>query len=450
MTNCGKRVEDCSDEELVAELARRRAARGPVDMSAMEEALDEAQLGDRRCMLDTYVARQVATQDTTPKPCPRGGQPARVRALHRTRTVRTVSGTYTIRRHQHYCEPCQHGFHPLDPILGLPDEGEVIAYMERRVFDFGVNEPFVQAAARWNVHYPVSISDGLVRAVVERVGRCVEGAEATGLQQTLRASPVTPSALVVVQTDGSMLPTRGEQAWHEAKLAVLYREEHHVAADDTVRGQVTEARYIAVLGTQDVFRPALDEGLQAERVEEAATVAWLGDGAPGNWSLAEELCPRAVQILDWMHVAEHASDCGKAVLGDADPLVTLWQRSIEGRLWTGAVATICEELAACVAEATPAQRTALEDLHRYYTTNADRMRYAEFRERALPIGSGTVESGHRHVFQDRMKRAGQHWDVAHGHRLVQLRAAYKTAGPERVYAAIRSAPRRTPEQARAA
>jgi hypothetical protein len=49
-----------------------------------------------------------------------------------------------------------------------------------------------------------------------------------------------------------------------------------------------------------------------------------------------------------------------------------------------------------------------------------------------------------------MKRAGQHWEVEHGRRMVLLRAAYKTAGPDRVYAAIHAAPRRTPEQARAA
>jgi hypothetical protein len=450
MTSSGKRFEDCTDEELVAELARRRGARGPVDMSAMEEALDAAQLQDRRCMLDTYVAGQVATQDDQPKPCPRCGQPARVRARDRSRTVRTVSGTYTIRRHQHYCASCQHGFYPLDDALGLPDEGEVIAYMERRVFDFGVNEPFAQAAARWNVHYPVPISDGLVRAVVDRVGRRAEGAEAAALQQKLRASPATPSALVVVQTDGSMVPTRGDQAWREAKLAVLYRAEHHVRGESGLRGQLTEARYVAVLGSQNEFRPALDTGLQAERVEAAATVAWLGDGAPGNWTLADELCPHAVQILDWVHVTEHASDGGKAVLGETDPLVAVWQRSIEGRLWQGDVATVCEELTACMVGATPAQREALEDLHRYYSTNAARMRYGEFRERDLPIGTGTVESGHRHVLQDRMKRSGQHWDVVHGHRLVQLRAAYKTAGPERVYAAIQTAPRRTPQQARAA
>src|SRR6266508_2756507 len=117
MTSSGKRVEDCTDEELVAELARRRATHGPVDMSAMEETLDTAQLQDRRCMLDTYIAEQVATQDDQPKPCPRCGKPARVRARDRSRTVRTVSGTYTVRRHQHYCEPCRHGFYPLDRAL---------------------------------------------------------------------------------------------------------------------------------------------------------------------------------------------------------------------------------------------------------------------------------------------------------------------------------------------
>ncbi len=37
-----------------------------------------------------------------------------------------------------------------------------------------------------------------------------------------------------------------------------------------------------------------------------------------------------------------------------------------------------------------------------------------------------------------MKLAGEHWDPARADRLAQLRAALATAGPRRLYAAIRS------------
>jgi len=39
----------------------------------------------------------------------------------------------------------------------------------------------------------------------------------------------------------------------------------------------------------------------------------------------------------------------------------------------------------------------------------------------LPIGSGEVESGHKHVLQKRLKIAGAWWWQRHAERMLQLR-----------------------------
>ncbi len=75
-------------------------------------------------------------------------------------------------------------------------------------------------------------------------------------------------------------------------------------------------------------------------------------------------------------------------------------------------------------------RKAVISLARYFQNNAERMDYSSFKARGLPIGSGAVESSHRHVLQTRMKLAGQHWSPPAAHRMVLLRTAYKTAGPQ--------------------
>jgi hypothetical protein len=90
-----------------------------------------------------------------------------------------------------------------------------------------------------------------------------------------------------------------------------------------------------------------------------------------------------------------------------------------------------------------AQAKALDDLLRYYENNRKRMAYADFRQRGLLIGSGIVESAHRHVIQTRMKKAGQHWSIRGGRQMARLRAAYRTTGPDRFYASIRWAYRMT-------
>src|SRR5258708_37840889 len=100
MESSGKRVEDCSEEELAAELARRRAARARTDMTGMEEAVAQHQQQDGRATLQAAIERHVAAQDDRPRPCPRCGKPARLRARDRARTIRTVTGDYTFARHQ--------------------------------------------------------------------------------------------------------------------------------------------------------------------------------------------------------------------------------------------------------------------------------------------------------------------------------------------------------------
>lgn len=39
----------------------------------------------------------------------------------------------------------------------------------------------------------------------------------------------------------------------------------------------------------------------------------------------------------------------------------------------------------------------------------------------LPVGSGIIEGGHRHVIQARIKKAGAWWTSAHLHAMCQLR-----------------------------
>ena len=66
------------------------------------------------------------------------------------------------------------------------------------------------------------------------------------------------------------------------------------------------------------------------------------------------------------------------------------------------------------------------------------MRYRTLLRMGLPVGSGIVESAHRHVLQVRMKRAGQRWGIQRARRMVRLRAVYRTAGAHHFHRAIRA------------
>ncbi len=61
------------------------------------------------------------------------------------------------------------------------------------------------------------------------------------------------------------------------------------------------------------------------------------------------------------------------------------------------------------------------------------MDYPTHRAAGRVIGSGIVESSHRHVLQTRMKKAGQHWSLDGAEKMARLRAVYRTVGPKRFY-----------------
>lgn len=428
-------LRDLTDAELEAELARRRgAADEAAGGYAVEVALeDEAHVWVAR-RLDAYFSRHEAAQTTAWQACPTCGRRCRVRRKWVARTVRSLHGRHTVRRHYHYCATCQTGWYPLDAILGWPAEGDVTARVEQVVLDLGLHGPFTEAAERFAVHHGGTISEHLVRRVVDRVGRCAVAHPDLGAH--LRPAATTAPTTLVVQLDGSMLPTRGADPWREAKVGLVTRAEHIV--QNKGRGLITEARFVARLGDVAGFKQAVADALRLERADDSARLVVVGDGAAWVWTVADELCPTAVQVLDYPHAVQHAAEAAQILLPPASGLDRLFVATVERELTAGRIDGLIRDLEACAFAARGRDRAALVALVRYYRTHRNRLRYDRFRALGFPCGSGAIESAHRHVLQKRMKLAGQHWDPARADRLAQLRAALATAGPRRLYAAIRS------------
>lgn len=436
-----KGLHDYTERDLIEELARRRADREFRDgmtMSDIEIAAEKLKEDTGPPSIALMLSR-MRPEKPTPKACPRCGKRTPVKARDRERTVRSLSGPITFKRNYHYCEVCRHGFCPVDRLLDLPEQGELTSEMEKRVIDFAINDVYGEAVARWSLHYARPISDNLLRRVVARVGEQCQAVAQGPLQECLKPRPTVAAEVLVVETDGSMLPIRGDEPWKEAKVGVVYR--HDVVERAPIRDT---ARYVAVVGGMGEFAPVLEDVLDVERIDECGAVVWLGDGALSNWRLADQLAADATQILDWYHAVEHAVACGKALLGDDSPWLPVWQQRCEQLLADGNPDALIAQLAACASEIArrrdkQSAQAALDGLVRYYTHNAERMEYAHYRERGFPIGSGAVESAHRHVLQTRMKRAGQRWALRCARRMARLRAAYRTAGAASFHAAVRRA-----------
>jgi hypothetical protein len=59
--------------------------------------------------------------------------------------------------------------------------------------------------------------------------------------------------------------------------------------------------------------------------------------------------------------------------------------------------------------------------HRYLSARADPLNYRQALAEGLPIGSGEIESAHRYVAHQRLKRHGAWWRVEHAESMLALR-----------------------------
>jgi len=423
--------------EALAQILETLGVQGG-NMSEMETAMERLKALVGHAGLEKLL-EELGPETDSSKPCPRCGRKVRIRNSSVARTIESLSGPHTIERNYHYCDNCRLGFYPRDAQLGLPPEGAATLELEKRLADFAVNDSYESCARRWRVHYARPFSATMFQHVAQRLGSRLEHSDIDIAQRALSSGKNKPAKRLYVMNDGGMVPMKNGQ-WREVKLGVLFRDEDHVGGVGNRRGFIERARYVGVLGEQGEFKQALRAALDVERWQRATEVVWLGDGARGNWTMAEVLAPTATQILDIQHAIEHGVDCGKALLGEGSPLLEDWHHRIEQLIYAGDIDAVVTELMECWLETDNAFASkAIGALIGYYRNNESRMAYDTYKARGLMIGSGVIESAHRHVIQSRMKKAGQHWSEEHGARMVGLRAAYSTAGPEHYHAAINRA-----------
>lgn len=167
--------------------------------------------------------------------------------------------------------------------------------------------------------------------------------------------------------------------------------------------------YRAVLGDKETFAPALKVELVRRRVQDAAKVTAVNDGADWIWDLVRRYLPtRRVEVLDWPHALQNLAKAANAAFGEGSEEARTWLDQRKTELWNGERMQV---------------RNALHNLPRRYKERGQairqvigyidghwpRLRYDDFRAEGRPIGSGTVESAAKDVIAWRMKRGGQRW-----------------------------------------
>lgn len=386
-----------------------------LDLEHAEQLTRTVALAIGACVLAAGLAARGTGKAGPRSACACGGQATF--EGYRTKAVQTLVGWITLRRAYYHCAACQQGQTPLDQTLGLQRDSH--SPMVRRLSSqFGALLPFTQAAATLTEAAGIRLSPSTVRVVSEAVGtrrtNLLGQQVAQAWQDGLPIGTAPASARLYVAMDGvRIMSTTG--AGKEAKVGVVVPE--RAGPDGELDRAV--ASYVASFETTATFGPWL--ALEAHRrgLDGAAEVVVLGDGAEWIWNLTAEHFPQATRIVDWYHASERIWELGRALYGETSRRGTVWVERQLALLADGQVRRLVTNWQR--RQCTGAAAVVRDEQVTYFTNQADRMAYDQYRRRGLDIGSGMVESACKYVIGTREKGPGMRWSVAGAQAIANVR-----------------------------
>jgi hypothetical protein len=283
--------------------------------------------------------------------------------------------------------------------------------------DFGCEHSFAKAAESVQEHYGIEIGASAVRTVtLEHAQRAREQLE-KGYAQSFRVLPNVGAEQVIAQTDGTMIRTV-EPGERTGKRPREWKEMRLVAAQAKDSATTT---YGATFGNVEAAGRRLGHCTREAGWGLDSQIHAVGDGA--EWirlQCGEVFGKQGTFLCDFFHVSEYLAAAAESSQGKKK--AKQWRRTQQKRLKRGAVGKVIETLENYLEpEGTPEEDAPVRNAHRYLTNRRDCLDYPRAIELGLPIGSGMVESGHRHVLQARLKKAGTAWLRDHADQIAHLR-----------------------------
>ena len=186
-------------------------------------------------------------------------------------------------------------------------------------------------------------------------------------------------------------------------------------------------------GSLEDFFELLKQYLLSINLDEASEIVFCADGGIGIWPRTEKLInelklSNAKQILDYTH-AKQNMNAVKKIVSDALKLSDKESKKISKQfremLWNGDINGITDLVKKKLIGKRKAPKVALKKLEGYFGEHS-RFQYKTFFDKALPTGSGSIESAIRRVINLRIKGTGLFWSKEHAEKIIFLRALVLT------------------------
>ncbi len=354
---------------------------------------------------------------------------------YRRKAVLTVVGPVSVRRAYYFDKECGIGYCPKDRALDI--EGTSYSSGVRRMISrVGAYRSFALGEGDLEELAGIRVSAKEVERVSEGVGVQMEAfysaqGEAPGSEEII---PIKAIPRMYIGMDGSGVPVvkrevagrkgkgeDGEAKTREAKLGCIFTQRGLDEEGRPVREEGSTS-YTGAIEPVEAFGQRIYEEAKRRGLSQAKEVCVLGDGAPWIWNIADEQFYGATQIVDMYHAREHYWNVAKSCLGQNKEKQYKWAEDRRKELDDGHVEEVIEAIK--ILSRLPGQdKEICEREIGYFEKNRDRMRYADFREHGLFVGSGVLEAGCRTVIGQRLKQSGMHWTVRGANSIIALRCS---------------------------
>ena len=304
---------------------------------------------------------------------------------------------------------------PLPRRLGIAPRGRSVR-LQRVLSDFGCEHSFARAAQSVQEHYGFEIGASAVRGTTLVQAQRARAQMQEQYDQSFRVLPAVGADQVVAQADGTMIRTvepgprkaKRLRQWQEMRLVAAQAQDSCTTVYGATFGSVAETGQRWGHCTRQA-----GWGLNSQ-------IHAMGDGADWIRLQSQEVFgAQATFLCDFFHVSEYL---GEAAPRCRPPQPDAWRRTQQKRLRRGAVSRVMAALEPHREPVgTPEEESPVRNAHRYLTNRLDCLDYPRALRLGLPIGSGIIESGHRHVLQARLKKAGAAWLHDHADRMAHLR-----------------------------
>lgn len=395
----------------------------PRCMSAMEQAATA--LGQRvaQLALSNLIEQSGTGYDRSIRDCACGGKQRFQR--YAARRVRTLIGEVTYSRAYYRCGCCGASCFPLDEQINQ-SQREISPAVARAVALLSSHLSFIEAERVLIEITGVKLSARQIETVAESTGAEAEHlqrqqeqeAARQGLAQVRGPNASEPKTFVV-EMDGVQVGLQ-DGSWQEAKCGVVYELSQRVEINQG-RWELLNRHRCVLRGDVAGFRRRLWALCLRAGIRERDRVVVIGDGAEWIDQTAEMLFPQATRILDYYHASQRVWAVAHLKWREGSPLASRWAEKKLSQLKAGQISPVISSMRMLKIKGEEAEKVRASAI-RYMKGRQAQMKYGQYREAGLPIGSGAVESSCKQVVTARCKQAGMRWSEAGVDAILALRS----------------------------